>query len=174
MLQAFQELEQTRNRWRNRAYYRKKVGGYHPWNLVRDWLGVVEVKMGRGGWNVHEHLLIECEPHIERLDYSDWTAKWRDVAGPVLGGHSDLQKLRNNVEVGVHYVTAYLTKGAVWGGLSVHQAWQHRDVLRGRRFVRRKRGSAPIRIRKEKWERCCMPGHTDRCDIDEMWGVSEP
>jgi len=169
---AFEELEGTRNRWRNRAYYEAKMGRHHPWSNVRDWLGVVEVKMGKsGGWNVHEHLLIDCGPSAFRLDFGDWNAKWGEVAGPVLGGHSNLQKLRGVVQTGVHYVTAYLTKGAVWGGLSVRQAWQNQDVLRGKRFVRRKRGSAPPRQKSERWERCCMPDGTNLCDLDTLWGV---
>jgi len=171
MLQAFVDLEKTRNRWRNRAYYAAKVGKDHPWNLVRDWCGVVEVKLGKGGWNVHEHVLIECGPSTIQLDYGDWNTKWSEVAGPILGGHSDLQKLRGDIQAGVHYITAYLTKGAVWGGLSVHQAWQHRDVLRGRRFVRRRRGAAPRIKSGPSYERCCMPNHMGLCDTDALWGV---
>lgn len=168
MLSAFEELEKTREYWRQHAYYAQKVGKAHPWHLVEDWCGVVEVKMGRNGWNVHEHIILSAS--VPRLDYRSWADHWSKAARS-LGGHTDLQKLRGSVSVGVHYITAYLTKSAVWGGLTREEAWRDQDCLRGRRFVRRKWGSAPPRVKSGIWERCCMPDQNGDCH-DLWWEAS--
>ncbi len=168
---AFDQLEGTRERWRHQAYYAKTHGKDHPWNLVNDWCGVVEVKMGKGGWNVHEHIILTASQ--PRLDYGDWRERWEQAAGP-LGGHTNLQKLRGSVQSGVYYVTKYLTKGAVWGGLSREQAYRDQDALRGRRFVRRKWGSAPPRVKSGIWERCCMPDSRDNCADPWFRGPDRP
>ncbi len=130
---------------------------------VHEWIAVWEVKKGRNGWNWHEHRLMWC-PEEDRLDYSWWQKCWK-LAAQDRRAHLDLQLVQS---CAVGYLTSYMSKG-LWGGLSIQQAWMNRGFLKGRRFLRRSRGSAPDMRLAPKWKQCCMPNAEFTCDIEEIW-----
>ncbi len=68
------------------------------------------------------------------------------------------------------YITKYISKGDMWGGLTEQEAFINRSFLKGRRFVRAKRGSAPAPLTtyEPAWESCCF-GDRDSCELDGLW-----
>lgn len=136
----------------------------HSWLEVRDWVGMMEVKSGTGGWNVHEHLLIFG--FGQRLDYAGWQRDWKRAANDP-AAHIDLRQVG---PAAVRYVTNYLSKG-IWGGLTSIQARIHTTVLRGRRQLRRKRGSA-VPPTPKGYQKCCTDRGSDgwNCVFDDFFG----
>lgn len=176
--QAEADLKATRERWRKQA----ERDPLHPWNLVKDWVGVTEIKRGKMadpstsvprprtttlGWNVHDHLLIHLETNW--TDYGDWQRRWK-LAAMDPAAHLDLQQVEKSA---MGYLTKYLSKGQMWGGLTISQARSIETFLKGRRFLRRKRGSAPKALvefdARGPWTECCDPLDSRSCELDGLW-----
>jgi len=146
---AFVDLEREMANWKKAA----QRDDDHPHNSILDWVAVWETTNRGKGYNLHEHRLIEMKE--DWLEFEDWQENWN--------GHLDLQLIEHDA---TNYMTKYLTKG-LWGGLTVEQAEANAPFLKGRRFMRRKRGSAPVRGPAE-YEKCCLP--TDqKCDIAKLF-----
>jgi len=161
--EAYREYGLARERWRDAA--RRKVS--HSWNRVTDWVGVDEITNTGKGWNLHEHSILLTE--VERLKYADWRRDWNLAVGSP--SHMDLQRLRYGSDAAVKYVTKYITKrNCLWGGLTVDQATSNMSVLRRRRFLRRKRGSAPkLPPSTTSWEKCCLPDSPFSCVLEDLF-----
>lgn len=157
------DLKKARERFRNHSRQGKEHE-QHPWLDVKDWVGVTEIKRssGRDGWNIHDHILISSE--TDRLPYSDWHRSWKRAAHDG-AAHLDLQRVEGDA---ISYMAAYLSKG-LWGGMTQDQAYWHRDFLRGRRFLRRKRGSSPNQVIPTGWSQCCLPDEDGDCGLAGLW-----
>lgn len=167
---ALEDLRLCCERWRKRAARNTN----HSWHDVHDWVGVLEIKRGHLpipysrrilGWNVHEHLLI-CSTKSE-LDYSQWQSDWKAAAGDP-AAHLDLTLSTVNASA---YLMKYMVKGGrsrVWGGMRQDTARRYSASLKGKRHLRRKRGSAPPSTNLG-WTQCCKPAETGICEEDQMW-----
>lgn len=152
---SFDDLRRTVKSYKKRASKSED----HSWHTVGDWCGVVEVKNNHKGqgWNVHEHIVVNSS--LSLLPYGKFQADWKAAAGDP-AAHLDLQKLRP--KQGVNYAVKYATKnGRVWGGLKPSDALAEEQALRGRRFLRRRRGSAPDL--QSDFGMCCLPDSAGWC-----------
>lgn len=158
--EAWSDLGKTIRSFQKRASKHEK----HPWHQVDEWVAVWELKNIGNGWNLHEHMIVTST--LEELDYSGFQAAWKAAADDP-AAHLDFVDLNSSLG-GVAYATKYLTKGHCWGGLTSAQAVSISEFLKGKRFLRRKRGTAP-KMPKAGGAMCCSPSNRGDCEVWNMW-----
>jgi len=173
---AFDDLGIAETRFRKADHMRKKRGGNHFGTWIKNWIGVYEVKRSEDQtWNVHAHkIVVADEPfigprYIERRNgllqpwgYNRFNQWWGDAAGDP-ASHSDFEGPTVSPRGASNYVAKYVGgKSAIWGGLTSAEAVQYGGCLRGRRFLRRPRGSKPPKLPSD-FAFCCETISPESC-----------
>lgn len=179
---AYSELKHVEQKFRSQHQAKVRNGQDSVWGQVDNFVGVFEIKRGNDlGWNVHSHKLITTlSPFIDFGHLQkDWkkaadddaahldVARGRPIVDSYREGHSDLA---------VSYLAPYLTKSkGIWGGMTESDAQANSDFLKGKRFLRRTRGTAPPPV-KSDLVTCCIVPEEGLCkkNFESPWGFNGP
>lgn len=174
---SFEALSEAETRFRKADYMKKKRGQPNTSNWIKTWIGVYEVKRSKDlSWNVHSHKIVVGSskfigPRRRRgtvgshYGYGFFDAAWKAAAQDPQA-HSDFLGPSHDAISGSRYLTKYLGKDSgIWGSMSVSEAVQFGDCLRGRRFLRRPRGSKPPDV-PSPYVYCCETVNRESCWYD--------
>ncbi len=191
LAQAFEDLTDVERRFRKADHMRKKRGQNHFGTWIRTWVGVYEVKQHicfsdsyedckpdcewNLSWNVHSHKIVVSDddfigPRYRQIingieqpfGYHRFN-EWWNIAAGTGSAHSDFEGPSESPRGGAAYLTKYLgKKSGIWGSLTPAQAHQYGAPLRGRRFLRRPRGSKPADELSE-YSHCCEVRDRETC-----------
>jgi len=164
LVNSFSDLSETETRFRKADYARRRRGSSSTVDSVATWIGVYEVKRSKDkSWNVHSHKIVVGK--TDRLPYGDLDRWWKQAAGDP-AAHSDLEGPSKDPHSGAAYLTKYLGKDSgIWGSMSEHDALLHAGCLKGRRFLRRPRGSKPP-VMASEYDYCCESIGPQDCYYD--------
>ncbi len=175
---AFRKLSEAETRYRKANYMRLKRGSTNEKDWIKTWIGVYEVKRSKDlSWNVHSHKIVvgsskfigprrKSGTNGSHYGYGFFDAAWKAAAQDPQA-HSDFVGPCNDAIAGSRYLTKYLGKDSgIWGSMSVSEAVQFGDCLRGRRFLRRPRGSKPPAVASD-YVYCCESVTRESCWYEE-------
>jgi len=178
---AFADLTTTETRFRKADHMRKTRGRNHFLTWIRTWIGVYEVKRSDdGSWNVHSHKIVVSDDNFigprytqkingifQPRGYGRFDQWWKQAAGDQ-SAHSDFSGPSHSPHGGASYLTKYLGKDSgIWGSMSESEGIQFGGCLRGRRFLRRPRGSKPPAV-PSAYVYCCDTVTRDSCWYDKV------